>query len=70
VAKEYHDLTVVIKIPLYSQYERESSGQDYDVYVKQDSRVFCYTNIKPSRLSSILETVIFNPAVEVRSLPV
>jgi len=69
MAVEYHDLTVVIKVPKYSQYERESTGQDYHVFVKNENRVFGYTGVKPARLASVLEVLIFNPAQEVKSLP-
>jgi len=66
---EYHDLTVVIKIPKYSQYERESTGQDYHIFVKNGDKVSAYTGVKPARLATVLEVLIFNPAQEVKSLP-
>lgn len=66
---EYHAFEVVIKIPLYSDYERRVIGQDYDVFLKMEDKIFLYKGIKPSRLSSLLETIVLNPAKEIDTMP-
>lgn len=67
--REYHDLEIVVKVPKLSQYQGEVSGQDYDVWLKKEGKTFFYSHIKPSRLSQVLEVLVFNPPLEVGSVP-
>lgn len=66
---EYHAFEVVIKVPLLSKYELERTGQVYDVFLHNKDEVLLYKNIKPSRLSTLLEVVVFNPAERVKFVP-
>jgi len=66
---EYHAFEVVIKVQLLSKYELERTGQVYDVFLHNKDEVLLYKNIKPSRLSTLLEVVVFNPAERVKFVP-
>lgn len=69
MATEYRSFSVIVKVPVQSEYDRAVQGQVYDVFLKRETRVFLYRSIKPSRLAGLLDSLIFNVHEEVESVP-